>query len=474
VLRQEQTVLQQRQVRQQQLEQKEAQKTSSTSTNPAGAKPATKHAPIARQDVILVMPNKGVKGEDIVAAVEGANGEICGELGAGSLGVLLVSAKPGKVVEVQRKLAADTRDFKYVNFNRPCQGGIWGPGYNEPTFSKSWHLTQLNVPSAWDSVLEGGGFPMPIAVFDTGVQGTEPFVSGQGADCTGKVGNKQVNDLGFDFNGILGTGIDKDSIKAQESDIVHIGNYIKTMTYCNSDPHGHGTWVSCTINGNPYNGMGSAGVNPMVPVFPIRVGWPTKDLTQPPVSDDYAMIKAMCVMYDMANTRIINISYDKICDARGNEILHEFFKDWYYRKNGLIFISAGNTGENLPAVNQPYIDVVSAMAHKDGIVLVKNKNWASCYGKCIDFTAPGEDIQVCDPDGKADSVDGTSFACPIVAAIASLIWTINPNLKNTEVENILRSSCNNVGQGYWNPQFGYGVPDAYQCVQSAKGSLGSK
>jgi subtilisin family serine protease len=479
VLRQEQTSLQQKVAREQQLalqQQQVAQKTPSTSTTATGAKPAKKHAPIARQDVLLVMPNNGAKGEDIAAAVEAANGEICGGLGSGSLGVILVAAKPGKVVELQRKLAADTRDFKYVDFNRPCQGtqATWGPGYNEPTFPQSWHLTRLNIPDAWDYVIYGGGFPMPIAVFDTGIQGTEAFASGQGVDCTGTVGNKQVNDLGFNFNGILGTGIDKDSIKAQESDIVHIGNYIKTMTYCMSDPHGHGTWVSCTINGNPFNSQGSAGVNPMVPVYAIRVGWPAKDPTQPPVSDDLAMIKAMCVMYDTANTRIINISYDKICDARGNQILHEFFKDWYYRKNRLIFDSAGNTGENLAAVNQPYVNVVSAMAHKDGIQIVKNKHWASCYGPCIDFTAPGQDIQVCDPDNKPDSVDGTSFASPICAAVASLIWTINPNLKNTQVEQIMRDSCDNVGQAYSNPQFGYGVPDALQCVKAAKASLGSK
>jgi subtilisin family serine protease len=108
------------------------------------------------------------------------------------------------------------------------------------------------------------------------------------------------------------------------------------------------------------------------------------------------------------------------------------------------------------------------------MVLVNNDKWQSCYGPSVDFTAPGEDIQVCDVNGKSDSVHGTSFSCPIVAAVASLIWTINPNLKNTQVEQIMRDSCVQVGSASWNPQFGYGMPDALKCVKAAQASFNSK
>ncbi|WP_336139989.1 hypothetical protein, partial [Klebsiella pneumoniae] len=68
--------------------------------------------------------------------------------------------------------------------------------------------------------------------------------------CTTSLENDAVNDLGFDFDGLLGTGLFSDSIKDQENDIVHIGNYLKTMTYAIKDENGHGTWTGCTINGS--------------------------------------------------------------------------------------------------------------------------------------------------------------------------------------------------------------------------------
>jgi subtilisin family serine protease len=172
------------------------------------------------------------------------------------------------------------------------------------------------------------------------------------------------------------------------------------------------------------------------------------------------------------NTPVINISYGDLMSAKDNPILHEFFKDWYYRKGGLIFVSAGNAGENLSMANQPYVNCVSAMAQQDGMHLVNTKKWQSASGTAVDFTAPGQNIQVCNMDGTPKSVSGTSFSSPCCAAVASLIWTINPNLKNTDVEKIMRDSCENTdGPGNWNPQFGWGMPDAYKCVVAAEGTF---
>ena len=61
---------------------------------------------------------------------------------------------------------------------------------------------------------------------------------------------------------------------------------------------------------------------------------------------------------------------------------------------------------------------------------------------------------------------GTSFASPLVAGVASLIWSTNHNLKNTDVERILRASCENSTSGR-NAKFGYGMPDAAKAVRIA-------
>jgi hypothetical protein len=422
----------------------------------AAPKPPRKHVPIQRQDVLLVMPAKGAKGADIKETIENAQGEICGKLGAGGLRVFLVKAQPGKVVQLQRALAADTRNFKHVDFNRPMAPG-WSPT-TEPAYSTSWHLMRMRIPDAWDLIEKTNRFPMPVAVFDTGVGGTESWLTLQGADATTSAGTGTLDD---------DVDLDEDmDFEDEEEDIVRVGNEIKTLTHGHFDPIGHGTNVASLINGRPYNGIASAGVNPRVPIESIRVGaGPTGS------ADELSMVKAMCVMYDTLNVPIINISYPFAVRKSDAPILHEFFKDWHSRKNGLIFIAAGNKGENLAEKNEPYIIVVSAMAHSGLMKQVKTKKMQSAYGTSVDFTAPGQDIQVALPDNSYDSLDGSSYSAPLVAGIASAILTINPKLKNTQVEQILRDSCETPSNKDWTPEFGYGMPDALKAAQLAEKTL---
>ncbi|MFX5622492.1 hypothetical protein ABTE00_20280, partial [Acinetobacter baumannii] len=69
------------------------------------------------------------------------------------------------------------------------------------------------------------------------------------------------------------------------------------------------------------------------------------------------------------NVRIINISYANMFDENKHSVLHELFKYWYYNKDGLVFVSAGNDGRNLGTTDKPYLNVVSAMGHVKGMVL---------------------------------------------------------------------------------------------------------
>ncbi len=314
---------------------------------------------------------------------------------------------------------------------------------------------RMRIPDAWDVLEKTNNFPQPVAVMDTGVEGPESWLSGWGADCTGSVGDKKLDDLGFDFDGILGTGLFDDDIEEQEKDIIEIGNNIKTLTYGCKDSHGHGTAVASVINGRNFNGMASAGCNPRVPIMPIKIGAGAGGET-----DQLALVKAMCVMYDTLNTPIINISYHNLMDPERHPILHEFFKDWYYRKNGLIFVIAGNDAKNLSMKNEPYVIVVSGMAQSGHMKLAKS----SGHGTAVDFTAPSQNIEVCKQDGSARVLDGTSLSTPMVAGIASMIWTVNPKLKNTEVEKILRESCDS---DEWDEKFGWGMPDALKAVEAA-------
>lgn len=114
----------------------------------------------------------------------------------------------------------------------------------------------------------------------------------------------------------------------------------------------------------------------------------------------------------------------------------------------------------------PYMIVVSAINQNEHLVNRYENYWGSNYGSPLWFTCPGTEIWVSDLDGQAVAVDGTSFATPICAGIAALIWGAKPFLKNTDVERILIASAI---PGQWSPYFGYGLPDAEKAMRLTKG-----
>lgn len=115
--------------------------------------------------------------------------------------------------------------------------------------------------------------------------------------------------------------------------------------------------------------------------------------------------------------------------------------------------------------------------------------WGSNYGTELDIVAPGVDIGATDLQGAAgyDATDytlgfnGTSSATPIVAGVAALVISTNPNLTAVEVNTIIEESAQKVRpdlygyqttggrpNGTWNIQMGYGLVDAHQAVLLAE------
>jgi len=73
---------------------------------------------------------------------------------------------------------------------------------------------------------------------------------------------------------------------------------------------------------------------------------------------------------------------------------------------------------------------------------------------------------------------GTSAACPQVSGVAALMLSLNPNLTQQQVSDIIKSTARRAGNytyqtttgllnGLWNSQMGYGVLNAYAAVLSA-------
>jgi subtilisin family serine protease len=66
---------------------------------------------------------------------------------------------------------------------------------------------------------------------------------------------------------------------------------------------------------------------------------------------------------------------------------------------------------------------------------------------------------------------GTSFSSPIVAGVSALILSLNPQLTNAQVVDILKKTSDDLGIYGYDIYFGYGRVNAYRALQQAEVTL---
>ena len=84
--------------------------------------------------------------------------------------------------------------------------------------------------------------------------------------------------------------------------------------------------------------------------------------------------------------------------------------------------------------------------------------WSSSYGNFVDLVAPGTGIVTSDRanDSAYVTVEGTSYAGPLVSGVCAMIWSQRPNLSPNDVERILKASADDIGTPGVDQFFGYG------------------
>lgn len=140
-------------------------------------------------------------------------------------------------------------------------------------------------------------------------------------------------------------------------------------------------------------------------------------------------------------------------------------------QNGLLsFACAGNDGSASLAypASLPTVQAVAALDWT-GV-----KATFSQYGTGLDFIAPGRNIYSCDRTGASGYtasdyayVTGTSFASPMTAGLAALVWSVNPGLTNAEVRQLLADTAYDLGTLGYDTVYGSGLVRADWAVQRA-------
>lgn len=205
----------------------------------------------------------------------------------------------------------------------------------------------------------------------------------------------------------------------------------------------HGTHTSGVIAAVRNNGKGVNGIADNVRIMMLRA------LAD---GDEHDKDVAYAIRYAVDNgAQIISMSFGKYFSP------HKQWVDDAFRyaesKNVLLVLAAGNDSKNLD--NQPSYpngNYADGKGKASNLITVgasgdpKNNGitaYFSNYGKkTVDLFAPGVRIYSTLPGGNNyGNLDGTSFACPLVAGIAALTLEYFPNLSPKQLKYIIENSA---------------------------------
>ncbi len=331
---------------------------------------------------------------------------------------------------------------------------------NDPQFGTQWGLEQISdadidMRNAWD--ISTGNSNVIVAILDSGTDWTHEDI-GLGTDGYQNVLLNSGEDAWSNPNNpSTGNGIDDDG-----------NGFIDDwkgwdFSNGNNDSRGvisHGTQVAGIVGAKTNNGTGISGIaggnNGLgAKMMLLGVGDTAPDGA---VLDDailYAMNKG---------AKVIQLSLSILNSPAVNTALQTAYN------NGVFIVCASGNGGNVavsyPASNTNVFSVGATTSTDTRASFSQN-------GANLDLAAPGVGIRSTTIGNNYGSGDGTSFAAPMVSATAALMLSVDPNLSNEAIEDILKCTAEQVG-GYnynWNAstpghsqELGYGRLNARQAL----------
>lgn len=215
----------------------------------------------------------------------------------------------------------------------------------------------------------------------------------------------------------------------------------------------HGTHVAGIIGAVKNNGIGGYGLNPNAQILGYDV------FNGSDGAYDYIISKAI-IQATKDGAKVINMS---LGSASPSPVMDEAIA-YAHEKGVTVIAAAGNTGTDQKQYPASYKNVISV----GSVGNTKKLSDFSSYGVSTDIVAPGEDIYSTSYQKRGASFEkmsGTSMASPVVAGIASLILSKNPNLTPDQVEYILEHTATDLGEKGFDAKYGFGLVNPVKAMQ---------
>ncbi len=313
-------------------------------------------------------------------------------------------------------------------------------------YNWNWHLDLIKATQAWD--ISTGSSAIKVAIIDNAIWSSHP-------------------DL-------------QNKIVAQASYVSPTNNSSPPSTVAQTASDlayewSHGTHCAGLVGAQSNNSVGIASIGYNVSLMTYRSADNNGDMYYTGYGEEWASNNG---------ANVISMSY-------GGPTYSASENTWYtnLKNAGIVLVAAaGNDGVTTTSYPAGYTAVISVASVNEDLELSD----FSQYGSWVDVAAPGGYT----PDGTSaanvpsstytkahalgtvpdfsntyyDGMQGTSMACPIVAGLAGLLLSINPDLTPAEVENCIVTTTQAIN-GSHTINGSRGCINAYAAAQCAQSSL---
>ena len=276
-----------------------------------------------------------------------------------------------------------------------------------------WHHNMINSSTAWDYTTGPSDLDtVKVCILDTGVDTDHPDLID--------------NILLPGYNAYFG----------EEGNI--------------EDVWGHGTTTAGVIGAVGNNGIGVSGIAWNINILPVQISMGGFSSS----ASLSTMVNGLTWCADQG-AKVANLSYDVAQYAVINDAA-QYLRD----KGGILFVAAGNSGTNYDLGTYPDYGSFVTVGATDQ---TDTKSSFSSYGAYVDVVAPGSSIYTTKIGGYTYAT-GSSYSSPMVAGLAALIYSLNPEFTPAQVESYIFHTAADLGTAGNDNMYGQGRIDAGSAI----------